>query len=226
MNAHPPGRFDRHTAEQLLRGERVRGVDGDLSSLLDAAAAPPPHESQLPGERAALAAFRAAHRAPAAQSRLPRAPTPLLRRHLWMKLAAAVAAAFALGGTAAAVTGVLPIGLGGSPRAPSATASPSSLLRPPQAQPTDSNRSPGPTLQQLCHLYTANPGGNRGPTLNDPAFGPLVHAAGGKDNVPAYCAHLPSGNQPEPKPGPRNDTTRSKPPSSAPQHSDQPGPPS
>lgn len=225
MNAHRPGRFDRHTAEQLLSGKRVRDVDRKLSDLLDAAAASP-RESEPPGERAALAAFRETQRASVPQPRQRSARTPLLRRHLSMKLAVAVAAVFALGGTAAAVTGVLPAGLGGSPPTPSATASPSGRPVPPRTQPTDSNRNPGPAVQRLCHLYTANPGSTQGPSLSDPEFGPLVQAAGGRDNVAAYCAHLPGGSQPDPKSSTRNDTTRPKAPSSSPQHDDQPAAPS
>ncbi|MFF9477793.1 hypothetical protein [Streptomyces sp. NPDC014733] len=99
--------LDNDAAERLLRGEPVgttaHGAQ-ELARLLDGAASAGPDAGPLPGEEAAVAAFRRAHPAepsrPAARAGLARP----FRRGLAVALAAC-----ALGGVAvAAGTGVLP----------------------------------------------------------------------------------------------------------------------
>jgi hypothetical protein len=53
--------------------------------------------------------------------------------------------------------------------------------------------SPSPSLVGLCTAYQAGVADNPGKALDNPAFTALITAAGGKDNVTAYCtAILPS----------------------------------
>ncbi|MFF8842562.1 hypothetical protein ACF08N_07480 [Streptomyces sp. NPDC015127] len=125
--------LDRDAAEQLLRGEPVEATDehartqaARLFEVLDGAAGPGYRydDGELPGEAAAMAAFRKARADAAAPAgdlfgtaRLTRPAVPAfgLRfgRPVRFGLAAAVAA-FALGGVAvAAGTGVLPAPFGG-----------------------------------------------------------------------------------------------------------------
>ncbi|MFD3995782.1 hypothetical protein [Streptomyces sp. NPDC058583] len=130
--------LDQEAAERLLRGEPVDAVDDHarsraerLAGALDAArvpTVPPAARTELPGEAAALAAFRAAHAeraaapvAAAAASRTEQAdlgrvrlaPVPAARprwgRSLRYGLAAAVAAVTVGGVAVAAGTGVLPM---------------------------------------------------------------------------------------------------------------------
>ncbi|MFE5657342.1 hypothetical protein ACFQ9H_14300 [Streptomyces sp. NPDC056517] len=142
--------LDQEAAERLLRGEPVDAVDDHarsraerLAGALDAARTPtlpPAARTELPGEAAALAAFRAAHAERAAalvtaaaasrteQAELGRvrlAPVPAGRprwgRSLRYGLAAAVAAVTVGGVAVAAGTGVLPM-VGGPAPASSVTA--------------------------------------------------------------------------------------------------------
>lgn len=197
MNAHHPGRFDHHTAEDMLRGRRVQGVDGTLSDLLGAAAAPAP-DGELPGERAALAAFRTARGATAAQPEQGRGGWGALRRHRLKLITAAIAAAMGLAGTAAAVTGTLPIGFHGSPPGSGTSGQHLSTTTPP-TQPTDSNGGSA-SIQQLCQRYNDSSESDRRNMLADPAFGPLIRAAGGSQNVPGYCARLSTSDKTKRRP--------------------------
>ncbi|TXS11114.1 hypothetical protein EAO70_29515 [Streptomyces sp. adm13(2018)] len=131
--------LDQETAERLLRGEPVDADDDRacsgakrLAEALDAArppAAPPAARADLPGEAAALAAFRAAHAERAASAAGPAgtagrteraelggvrlAPVPVRRprwgRSLRYGIAAAVTAVTVGGVAVAAGTGVLPM---------------------------------------------------------------------------------------------------------------------
>lgn len=127
--------LDRAAAERLLRGEPPVGPDADEQARADAARlraalaalAPAPAGRELPGEAAALAAFRTFHAAPArltdvdphaaADAREPLidlSPAPLVRTPaqrrrsapLRFGLAAALASV-AVGGLAAAASGLL-----------------------------------------------------------------------------------------------------------------------
>jgi hypothetical protein len=195
-------RIDRHTAEQVLRGARVDAPDA-LTGLLAAAAAPP-RDGELGGERAAVTAFReAAQHAPR-----PRSPSMLKSRGaklLTAKVAAAVGAVFVVGGVAtAAVTGALPLPAGGSTPAPSA-----SHPAPPAAVPPATtwqreesgpghppSPSPSPSLVGLCHAYRAGDKAEHGKALESPAFTALVTAAGDKSKVDGYCEGLVEASPP------------------------------
>ncbi|NRN63486.1 hypothetical protein GC106_6870 [Kibdelosporangium sp. 4NS15] len=55
---------------------------------------------------------------------------------------------------------------------------------------SDHGATPAPSLRELCELSGSGPVGEQGKRLDSPVFGDLVSAAGGKDNVPAYCGNL------------------------------------
>ncbi|MEU6103196.1 hypothetical protein [Streptomyces flaveolus] len=163
------GWLDRETAEILLRGESLEAVDpavrdraGRLAEALDALAAyPAPTRGELPGEAAALAAFRKARAADAAE--WAGAPAALghgtaarpsdaglvrigphrdgARRARWgrplrLGLAAALTAGMVGGVAVAAGTGVLPTPFGGSGPDPAATVSAAATPGRPLGSPT------------------------------------------------------------------------------------------
>lgn len=145
--------LDKDTAEQLLRGEPVSARHGDgageLEQLLEAAAAVAartPETARLPGEDAALAAFRqAARRGSGARRRTAADPFPdgvrtahtadltertRLGRPFRRGFAVALAAC-AIGGVAvAAGTGVLPSPFRGGDPAPASSVSAAETPRP------------------------------------------------------------------------------------------------
>ncbi|MEV6919810.1 hypothetical protein AB0M83_32960 [Amycolatopsis sp. NPDC051106] len=198
-------RIDRHTAEQVLRGARVDAPDA-LTGLLAAAAAPP-RDGELGGERAAVTAFREAARH--AHARRPRSPSMIKSRWaklLTAKVAAAVGAVFVLGGVAtAAVTGALPLPAGGSAPAPSTSRPAPSAAVPPATPATTWTRdesgpahppAPSPSLVGLCHAYRAGDKAEHGKALESPAFTALVTAAGDKSKVDGYCESLVEASPP------------------------------
>ncbi|MDF3298266.1 extensin [Streptomyces tropicalis] len=169
--------LDRDTAERLLRGEPLDTVDASareraerLARALNAlSVVPDVTEPELPGEAAAMAAFRKA-RAEAADAVVSRAPSAPARtrdaglvrigahaagrgrRVRWgrpVRLAVSAAlAAGAVGGVAAAATGVLPTPFGGNEPHQGTTVStattPDASVEPPASQGTAGGRSPLP----------------------------------------------------------------------------------
>ncbi|WP_206793308.1 hypothetical protein [Amycolatopsis sp. MtRt-6] len=201
MSKQQGRRIDRHTAEQLLRGAPADAPDA-LAGLLAAAAAPP-RDGELGGEPAAMTAFREA--AQHARSPLRRSPSMIKTRWaklLTVKVAAAAAAVFTVGGVAAAaVTGALPFQAG---HAPSPAPAASSHAQPPagdwatettKTHAPDGTRpadqpSPSPSLVGLCHAYSAGDKTEHGKALESPAFTALITAAGDKAKVDGYCDAL------------------------------------
>ncbi|MGX1545858.1 hypothetical protein [Streptomyces adustus] len=228
--------LDREAAERLLRGEplapavdaTVRDRAGRLAETLGAlsTAAAAPDSTELPGEAAAMAAFRAARgaerpavgrRARTAASRSADAglvrlgrPAPAAGRFRWgrpvrLGLSAALAAGMVGGVAVAAGTGVLPAPFGGVEPGPavsvSAAASPARPLVPP---------SPGDIMGGTSGVATpddrtsASPGG--GPTrgADDDALagdrGQDDRAATGSGStwsgVAAACRDLRAGREP------------------------------
>jgi hypothetical protein len=200
----------RASAERLLT-ERSGGGPTDLRRVLAAASAPATaHE--LSGEPAAMAQFRAARLDVVTPTRrrsvLKTAAAKLLAANV--VIGATVAAA--TGGVAlAAATNHLPGPLhhASGPVAvreshsqqasPSASNRPSPLPTPTTtpgrsgAHPSGSTThtaqgSPSPSMVGLCTAYHAAVADNPGKALDNPAFTTLITAAGGKANVPAYCA--------------------------------------
>lgn len=190
MNAHPPRRVDRKTAERLLGGAVVDPRDNfDPLVRLLAATCAPAHPGELAGEQMAMEAFRAAHldlvRQPERRSMIQTALAKLLT--LKVAVAAGVAVATTGGVALAASTGTLPLpaGLGG--HTAKATPTPHATAEPSEAADAKGKGSPSPSLIGLCHAYTAGVGNNPGKALENPAFTVLITAAGGKDKVAAYC---------------------------------------
>lgn len=218
MNGH---RMDQETVERLLVGPAADAQDGPeaLVRFLDAVrAAPRPHE--LSGEGAALQAFRMAQAGDPVPLRASRPERRLRAGLVGAKLALAALLATATGGVAlAAVTGHLPGPLGGgadttaSPSAgadgrPTPTGDPSHPTTPAGA-PTDPPGSSS-ALAGLCTAYRAE-GDDRRRVLEKPRFADLVAAAGGREQVAAYCDHLLDGkgkpNDPDPTRRPSDEPT-------------------
>jgi hypothetical protein len=163
------GWLDRETAEILLRGESLKAVDPAvrdraerLAETLDALAAhPAPTSGELPGEAAALAAFRKARAGDAAEwadgpatlghataarpsdaglvrigPHRDRAGRSRWGRPLRLGLAAALTAGMVGGVAVAAGTGILPTPFGGSGPDPAATVSAAATPGRPLGSPT------------------------------------------------------------------------------------------
>lgn len=220
MSTRPP-RLDRTAAELLLDGA-VAGVPGSpepVAGLL-ADAAGPGRPAELTGEYAAIVAFRAAQlagtRAAEPAGAVAAFPPPARRRgsaarRLLTAKAAAVLAATVVGSVAvAAGTGKLP-----GPWSPDMHTTPPAPTSSPTAPPTvgtgtvgpgGPGGSPGPgtgapvAQEQLCRQFLAMAADNRGQALNDPAFAPLIRAAGGRGRVTSYCTELVAAAPTAPQP--------------------------
>ncbi|MEU0445195.1 hypothetical protein [Streptomyces tendae] len=222
--------LDRETAELLLRGEPLEGVDpasrdraGRLVVALSALSAPPvPAGEELPGEAAALAAFRkvraeradgsaqaagalghgAAHRPP--ETGLVRIGTrgegarrPRRSRPLRLGLAAALTVGMIGGVAAAAGTGVLPTPFDRGEPEPAATVSAAASPGRPSAPPSplegvQGGAAPGGT-PGASDRGTARDGGEAGsPDADD-------RDAGGPDgrrsSLAASCRKVRAGKE-------------------------------
>ncbi|MEV5984420.1 hypothetical protein AB0L85_05295 [Streptomyces sp. NPDC052051] len=182
--------LDSDAAERLLRGEPLDAVDADarahaarIAEALAALAGPPPvPEAELPGEKAALAAFRAVHAngaetAPgrAASGQVADAGVVRLgapgrggRRVRWARpvrfgMAAAVAAAMIGGVAVAAGTGVLPTPFDHEP-GPATSVSVAETPEPLTSTPT-----PGDTETGLPAPPPDKPSGDSGKSGSSPA---------------------------------------------------------
>ncbi|WP_405018235.1 hypothetical protein OHV05_15740 [Kitasatospora sp. NBC_00070] len=275
MSTNRSRRIDRATAEQLLAGapadpsagqDRLAGrtVPTDhaaLAGLIASAAAPEVGGGELPGEQAALTAFRSVRdqSTAAPRRRTTMAATATARARAFSAKALLVAGvATALGGVAVAAGAHLPGGRGGGQAVqapvsslPSATApwteaptgQPFSL--PSATPPAARSRSAGPSpsrstadpvvpsgavsppgtppgtpgtpgtsaapaeLERLCRtLGQRLLAGDRAKALaGDPAFAPLIAAAGKPEDVPEYCARLLGGALATKSPGGRGGKT-------------------
>lgn len=197
-------RLTRRQSEQLLDG---LGGPGDLSRLLTDAR-PLRVDGELPGEAAAVAAFREASPALDPQPRSSSVTTLSLSHALLVKVVTVASASFAVGGVAlAATTHHLP---GQSPRTPSA--SPSAAPHPAKADGKDGTSGRGdPSHRPHGSPGTATPGHpedlhgiglcrawdevSRNTGANSPAtkakpFLELQTRAGGAAEVAAYCSSL------------------------------------
>jgi hypothetical protein len=193
MSADRRYRLNRNQAEQLLRGESASGPASQLAdncalaSLLAFAAAPQAGR-ELAGEAEAVTAFRRAHLGPAPQ---PRRPSMSATKLLVAKAVIAAVGVSGGGVALAAATGHLPANLAGKPAAASsAAAAASSAGGKSTSHPADPAASPSPSLRGLCQAYTARVSQSPGKALDSPAFTALITAAGGKDNVTAFCTSV------------------------------------
>jgi hypothetical protein len=188
-----PPADDQDTLERLLDGrfdpaEAPAGYGG-LARLLAAATAPPAPE-ELAGQQAALAQFRAVMRSrpPTLVPRRAPMPSKLLTGKA---AAAALIAILSIGGAAiAATTGRLP----GQARpvadqAPSTTTAGAAGHGLGNAAVADLDKA----TQELCNAWQAGQGPDQGARMEAPAFQALAAAAGGADNIAAYCADVTAG---------------------------------
>jgi hypothetical protein len=185
---------------------------GGLARLLAAAAAPAAPQ-ELAGDRQAMATFAAAMRSHPPTLSPRRTAVP--RKVLTMKAAAAaLVAALSLGGVAAAAGGLLPdqaspvadqapattgadaaahglgkaaaANLGGSANAGSADGQSRASAVGPDA--TAAARA------GLCRAWQAGQGADHGRRMDAVAFQALAEAAGGADNIAAYCQDVAPGS--------------------------------
>ncbi len=185
--------LDEGTAERLLTGQ-LDPADAppgysQVAALLAAMSAPPDTE-ELAGQAAIVAAFAAAARSHSPQLIDPRR-SRVLTKLLTAKAAAAVLGVLMTGGVAAAATGNLP-----APAQQAAHALLGSAGVPAPAEATATTRAhpAGPAAasaaQGLCRAWSAGQGGQRGSKLDAPAFAALTKAAGGTNQIAAYCAQV------------------------------------
>jgi hypothetical protein len=201
------------------RSDELSGTDPILDRVLAAARAPGGPD-ELSGDRAALAAYRAAaHLDPTARR------NPVNSRRLTARLATvAFAGTLGLGGVAAAYAGALPevpqqvahdvLGSVGVPDHANAHAKANAAAKAarkaakashaPEAEESDSDadggKGPdvtGPAKAGLCNAWSAS-----GKPKNEKAtaFADLVTAAGGADKVEAFCADVAKKPSKSPKP--------------------------
>jgi hypothetical protein len=181
---------DQDSLERLLDGRLDPGSAppgyGGVARLLAAAAAPAAPE-ELAGEQQALAQFAAVHsRPPTRASRRNAVPSKLFT----MKAAAAaLVAVLSVGGVAAAATGLLPGRAHHvADRAPATTAA-STAGHGVGAAVADLDTA----RQGLCRAWQAGEGTGHGRRTDSEAFQALAAAAGGADNVAAYCKDVTTG---------------------------------
>jgi len=215
LEAGPPV-ADQDILERLLEGRLDPASAppgyGRLARLLAAATAPAAPQ-ELAGERLAMASFAAAMRSHPPTLSPRRTAVP--RKVLTMKAAAAaLVAALSLGGVAAAASGLLPdqaspvadqapattgadaathglgqaaaANLGGSANAGSAAGQDRASAVGPDVT--------GAARAGLCRAWQAGQGADHGRRMDSVAFQALVEAAGGADQVAAYCQDVTPGS--------------------------------
>ena len=198
---------------------------GGLARLLAAVAAPATPQ-ELAGEQRALASFAAVMRSHP-PILVPRR-TAVPRKVLTMKAAAAaLVAVLSLGGVAAAASGLLPGQA--SPVADQATASTgadaaahglgkaaaaelSGSAQAGSANGQGQASAAGPDASGtarfgLCRAWQAGQGADHGSRMDAVAFQAPVEAAGGADNIAAYCQNVTPGSSAD-----ANGTTHASPP--------------
>jgi hypothetical protein len=223
-----------------LQGHADSGPD-ELRRVLAAASAPA-EARELAGEQAAVAQFRASYADSVQPVRRRSVIKTAAAKVIGAKVVLGAAlAALATGGVAvAAATDHLPgPGSHHSQAGPAAESSHVRQVSPstpttPSGQPTPtgprgqsgthpssshaSAASPSPSLVGLCTAYEAKVADNPGKALTGPAFTALITAAGGSDNVAAFCVTVlgdghPTGSPSHPTGSP---TTHPTPPTTYP----------
>ena len=198
-------RMDRVTAEQLLAGDPT--VTGDIADLL-AAAASPAHAGSVAGEQAAVAMFRTTRlgldHQPRSRSMLRSTVAKLLTTKIAAVLLVVLGSRWCRGcrrvgsATQSAARPTTTPGHGHASGQPSPT--PPAHVKPSPAPHPSPAMSSSAALQGLCHAYAAQIGAGHTTILDKPAFDPLIMAAGGRTEVPAYCTALLAS--PSTTPGP------------------------
>jgi hypothetical protein len=216
--AADPLALDEDTVERLLTGALppAQSPSGyaEVARLLAAAAAPP-HPSELTGGAAALAELRAVARTRRRVARTRRAERRSRRRRVGLAVVM-VTGALATGGAAALASGHLPGPVRDAARSILATvgAEPTTPTPPPSAPgstgagsgltgagrpepsgstgPAGAGPVPGPGREGLCQAYLASRD-HRGKNMDAAAFRLLAEAAGGSGEILAYCQDTPPG---------------------------------
>jgi hypothetical protein len=214
MTTHQPPPLHRANAEAILAGTATER--SELTQII-AAARGPATSDELAGEAAAMIRFQASRLDPAAAQGVTvrkRMSDKLLAAKVGIAAALAAAATGGVALAAAAHTQTEPahhaLPASTSVAAPSHDGTPTpratkAAVPPPpppshaaaaSAAPTapggagsHPSASPSPSLRGLCIAYLANEitGGKR---MDNPAFGALVTAAGGKNKITIYCLTL------------------------------------
>ncbi|GAA4137072.1 hypothetical protein [Actinomadura keratinilytica] len=220
--------FDRAAAERLLDGA-VDGPHADALARLLARAAAPAQESELVGEEAAVAAFRAASSASGAAAPGAAARRGAVRRRagrrrprlagaFTAKIAAAVLATVVGGGVAVAA-GTLPLRPAGEGTSSSRTPSPSPdastsvPLRTGGAASPSQRTTADSKLVEQCRDYRGLDGDDKAKALRSQRFQDLAKAAGGDAQVSRYCSRLlqPTPQESTRTAAPRSSTGRTLP---------------
>jgi hypothetical protein len=209
MSSHLNPRAQRDTLEQILN-EVPGATPAEAEALLAlfAVAAPPAASGELPGEAAAVAAFRVAHHSRPIPAGTTWVKRPLARL-LTVKVAAAAVVVTSMGGVAlAASTGVLPTPLtphkaeqaqkkadqdatkAAAAAARDAAKAAAKAAAAADLADSDAGLDPSTSFAGLCAAYAASDNSLTGKALQAPAFIRLISAAG-EAGVPAFCAELP-----------------------------------
>jgi hypothetical protein len=196
LEAVPPA-ADQDTRERLLAGplnpaDAPAGYAG-LARLLAAATAPATPK-ELAGGQLVLAEFKAVVQSPP-PTLVPRRAN-MLSKLAGVKAAAAVlAAVLSIGGVAAAATGLLPSRAEhAADQAPSTTGAGAAGHGLGEATVVDLGAA---AKTGLCQAWQAGKGADHGGRVESPAFRALAVAAGGADNVAAYCRDITAGGSAE-----------------------------
>jgi hypothetical protein len=191
---------DPDTVERLLAGasDVPPGYEG-VARLLAAATAPAAPE-ELAGEPLLLAEFTAVVRSHP-PTLVPRRATMLSKLASAKAAAALLVAVLSIGGVAAAATGLLPgQAEQAADRAPSTTgAGAAGRGRVGQAAVADLGAA---AKQGLCQAWQAGQGADHGRRADSAALRALAVAAGGADNVAAYCKDVTATDGREAATGP------------------------
>jgi hypothetical protein len=181
--------------ERLLDGrldpaEAPAGYGG-LARLLAAATAPPTPE-ELAGEQVVLAQFRAVvqSRPPTLVPRRAAMPSKLFTVKA---AAAALVAVLSIGGVAAAAALLPGQARPVADQAASTTAAGAAAHGLGKAAVADLDRA----THGLCQAWQAGEGTDQGARMDSVAFQALAAAAGGSDNIAAYCADVTAGESGE-----------------------------
>jgi hypothetical protein len=196
LEATPPA-AGQDTLERLLAG-RLNPADAPagyagLARLL-AAATVPATPKELAGEQLVLAEFKAVVQSPP-PTLVPRRANVLSKLASVKAAAAVLAAVLSIGGVAAAATGLLPSRAEqAADQAPSTTGAGAAGHGLGEAAVVDLGAA---AKTGLCQAWHTGKSADHGGRADSPAFRALAVAAGGADNVAAYCKDAAAGGSAE-----------------------------
>jgi hypothetical protein len=186
-------------------------------AVLQAACTAPAMPGELAGEDAAVAAYRAVGHP---VSERPYAPArPVRSKVLLVKLVAGF-------GVIAGGTAAVAVAAGVAPPVPWLDGwGTTTATERPSPSPTVSEQPPTGTAAALCRTYLALPADEAERALDDAPFDELVRRAGGRDEVPGFCAAVPfPPTQPSAEPTLSRSPPETTPPKSPPKATPSKGP--